>query len=123
MRDCGQNKRHGGAIKIFRITSYNVCYTKLLRVKATYDRIDTSTNYSAALVNASVDCTGNEEDCIDGDQFFWYKTVYPEDQADASVSNYSAYIEDKMEISRLTLKPGLRISYSDYQKNTDYALV
>ncbi len=108
-------------VHVAGVEHFAMAGAEVKHVKATYDRIDTSTNYSAALVNASVDCTGNEEDCIDGDQFFWYKTVYPEDQADASVSNYSAYIEDKMEISRLTLKPGLRISYSDYQKNTDYA--
>jgi len=91
------------------------------RAVATLDRKVTTTFYAAATTDSNTDCNGSTEDCIDGEQFFWAKNVYPAYLARAEITNYHGYFEDKLEIARLTLRPGVRISYNDYQKNTDLA--
>jgi len=89
--------------------------------KATFDRLETTTRYIAAKTSTTVDCNGDNNDCIDGEQFFWYSNVYPEDSANAELNNYFAYLDDSLTISRLKVRPGVRISYDDYQQNLNYA--
>ena len=91
------------------------------RAETTYDRLGTTTRYSFARLNDNVDCDGNSVDCIDGEQFFVFKNIFPKDSAQAEISNYDLYFDDNLTISRFSIRPGLRISYNDYQKNTDYA--
>lgn len=89
--------------------------------KATFDRLETTTRYSYASRNEAVDCNGDTTDCSDGDQFFFYSTVYPADSAKAELNNYHAYLDDTMNFSLLTVRPGIRVSYDDYQKNMNFA--
>ncbi len=91
------------------------------RSEANFDRTEILTRYSGAKTDDLVVCNGNTIECVDNEQFFYFKNIYPTDSAHAEITNYHAYLENNMEISRLTLRPGLRISYNDYQNNTDFA--
>ncbi|OQY18046.1 MAG: hypothetical protein B6I36_07880 [Desulfobacteraceae bacterium 4572_35.1] len=91
------------------------------RIKGDEDRTETATNYSFWSENESVVCSDGSLDCIAGEQFAAYKTVYPEYSADAELTSCSAYLEDSLSWKRLTLRPGINLSYNDFNKNMDYA--
>jgi hypothetical protein len=86
-----------------------------------YDRTEEFTHYSIASKNANVLCNEKAIDCINYEQFMWYKTVYPEDKAAVRFRFYDAYIDDRIKIGQLTLRPGIRISKDDLQDNTNLA--
>lgn len=94
---------------------------EISKTQATFDRTESMTRYIASKVNVNVICIENSLDCINGEQFSYYKNYYPEDSAKADITNYSIYIDDTLEEKKLTLRPGLRATYNDYQKNTDLA--
>ena len=95
--------------------------TEAERVEAIYDRRTQTINYTVAQANSNVDCRGENGDCIDGEQFFWYKSIYPRDHASARMLQLDAYLEDRVTYKRLTLRPGVRFSWNDYQENLDGA--
>ncbi len=66
-------------------------------------------------------CSPNDAACIDGEQFIYYRYVRPTYSADADIFDIQAYLEDQISIDRLTLRPGVRVSYDDYQDNLNIA--
>ncbi len=91
------------------------------RIKGTFDRTEEFTNYTLARINDDVICEAGAVDCINNEQFMWVKTVYPEDNAEITIKFYDTYLEDRIEIGQLTLRPGLRISSENFQDNTNLA--
>lgn len=89
--------------------------------EANFDRLSQTTQYAVASANPGVDCNGDNSDCIDGEQFMWYKNVYSEDSADTHLAQLSVYLEDNVIIKRLTLRPGLRSNWDDYLENLNLA--
>lgn len=87
---------------------------------ASFERLEESTYYAVSKTE-NIDCNDNTIDCIDGDQYFWYKYSYPKYEATADVTNFSTYAEDTVRYKRAVLKPGARVSYSNFQKNLDIA--
>ncbi len=111
------------------ITHYINTGLELSYAEATFDRTETSVEYLAwladgspsSLFNQLVSCPVDDPECIDGEQFIYQKNVRPADNAEAQIFNFDAYIEDKIEKGRLTLRPGVRVSYNNFQENTDIA--
>jgi len=91
------------------------------RVKGSEERTDTSSAFSNWSVNDEVTCANGSIDCLAGEQFAIYKTIYPEYAADAELTSLSAYLEDSVSWKRVTLRPGVNLSYNDMTKNMDYA--
>ena len=109
---------------------------ELSYTKATFDRTETSVGNIATLADGSikkikangsiiyypiVSCSVNDLECIEGEQYIFYRNVSPTDNATAQILNLSSYIEDTIQKELLTLRPGIRISYNNYQENTDLA--
>jgi len=88
--------------------------------QATFDRTETFVKYIAKLDNEVVCQTGDLE-CIDGEQFLFYKQVYPEDNASAQILKFDIYMGDTIKKERLMLQPGVRFSYDNFQKNKNLA--
>lgn len=93
---------------------------ELSYAQATFDRTETSTNYIAALAEG-VSCPSGDLECIDGEQFAYFKTIQPVDNATADIFNLDVYVENIIESRRITLRPGIRASYNNFQGNTDLA--
>jgi hypothetical protein len=100
---------------------------ELSHTQATFDRTETSVEYLAWLADGSsfanqlISCSPNDPECIDGEQFIYQRNVRPEDSAKAQILNLNAYIENVIKKERLTLRPGVRASYNNFQENTDLA--
>ncbi|MCD6526874.1 MAG: TonB-dependent receptor plug domain-containing protein, partial [Desulfuromonas sp.] len=91
------------------------------RVKGAEERTERTTNYNAWVADEDVVCSDGTLDCIAGEQFAWYKTIYPEYDSDAELTTVIAYLEDSIGWQRLTWRPGVNLSYNDLNKNMDYA--
>ena len=89
-------------------------------IQTTFDRTETS-DYGIATLTENVSCQPGDPECINGEQFIYYKIVRPEDDAAAHIFNLDLYMEDTIKKNKLTLQPGIRISYNDFQRNADVA--
>jgi len=93
----------------------------LERTEGHEERTESSTQYSVWSVNEDVACSSDSVDCIDGEQFNYFQTFYPEYQSDAEISSVDLYLEDSLSWDRLTWRTGLNLMYDDLMKNMDYA--
>lgn len=85
-----------------------------------YNRKRDMTIFSSKL-DTSVDCAGDNSECVDNEQYFSRKTIYPQDDAEADVLQLATYLEDSIVIKQLTIRPGMRASWDDYLNNTNFA--
>lgn len=90
-------------------------------IEGRFDRNNEMHSYILASKNSSVVCIDGATDCISGEQFMWYKQIYPADAIKTRIRFYDAYIEEQISFGRLSFRPGLRISYDDLQGNTNWA--
>ncbi|MCK4537008.1 MAG: TonB-dependent receptor plug domain-containing protein, partial [Desulfuromonadales bacterium] len=88
---------------------------------ARFVRKQEMTNFTYSWLNDNVVCDDGAVDCIAGEQFMIYKTVYPADDTDARIRFYDAYVEDLLTFGKISFRPGIRVSYDDLQKNTNWA--
>jgi hypothetical protein len=87
---------------------------------ASFDRNQELFRYTGSTANNTVTCAPGAIDCVDYEQFFFARNVYPEDHAEAVIRFYDAYVEDTLTWGRLTVRPGMRFSYDDLQKNQNW---
>lgn len=71
--------------------------------------------------DSSTTCQSGDVLCIDGEQYFKNRTVYPARSVEGNYTNYAAYFQDSMTIGRLEVTPGFRVSYDDYLENINIA--
>lgn len=101
--------------------------SELSYLQGTYDRTEEFTQYIAYLADGSASkypilaCSIGDPLCIEGEQFIYYKNVRPINKAKADIFNIHTYIEDQIEINKLSIRPGIRVSYENYQKNLNFA--
>ncbi|MCK4620855.1 MAG: TonB-dependent receptor plug domain-containing protein [Desulfuromonadales bacterium] len=101
--------------------------TELSYTQATFDRTEEYTQYVARLADGSrsyypvLPCPPGDTLCIEGEQFMYYKNTRPVNEAHAGIFNFQTYVEDQLSINQLSLRPGLRVSYENYQKNLNFA--
>lgn len=90
-------------------------------IKGAFDRKETSYYYYSSKLDPSVSCEGNAIDCVEGEQYFYNRYVYPKNSSRASVNQVSYYLEDILTFKRLELRPGARVSYNDFMDNVNIA--
>lgn len=90
-------------------------------VDGQYTRSEDSTKYILAKASEDVICPAGSIDCISGDQYMWFKNVFPAENSIAGINFLDAYIEDEVTVDRLTIRPGVRVSRDDLQDNTNWA--
>ncbi len=88
--------------------------------EAHYSRLQDMAIYTAKL-DSTVVCDGNDNDCIENEQYFYKKAIYPRDDAVADIVQISTYLEDRIAIKRLSVRPGIRASWDDYLDNINFA--
>ncbi|SHJ92436.1 Outer membrane receptor proteins, mostly Fe transport [Desulfatibacillum alkenivorans DSM 16219] len=87
----------------------------------TFTREDTTYVYKDARISPDIIC---DDDCFDAvayEQFFTTRNVYPEDDAEANINLYAWYLSDKLDIWRISMTPGLRVTVDDYMDNVNLA--
>jgi len=91
------------------------------RDDATLDRKQTT--YEHALNRAeednTVSCETGDPSCIDNEVYFRERRAYSPEDEDATINSYAAYMDDLIKTGPLSFRPGARLTYDDYMKNTD----
>lgn len=82
---------------------------------------DSATSTGVATIDSTVSCQSGDDFCIDGEQYFKRRTLYPARTVEGSYVNYAAYMQDSLTVDRLELTPGVRMQYDDYLKNLTLA--
>jgi hypothetical protein len=86
-----------------------------------YNRTETTYTHSSATLSSDVICAPGDPACADGEQYFGNRNVYASQKQDASLNYFAGYLEDLISIGPVELRPGVRISYDDFMKNTNTA--
>ncbi|MCL2896316.1 TonB-dependent receptor plug domain-containing protein [Brenneria tiliae] len=71
--------------------------------------------------DTSVVCQSGDDYCIDGEQYYKNRTVYPARTVEGDYTNYAVYLQDSITFDRLEVTPGVRLSYDDYLGNLNIA--
>lgn len=71
--------------------------------------------------DSSTVCQAGDSLCIDGEQYYKSRTLYPARSVKGNYTNYAAYLQDSMTWGRLEVTPGLRVSYDNYLENVNIA--
>ncbi|HHQ5723341.1 TPA: TonB-dependent receptor plug domain-containing protein [Klebsiella variicola subsp. variicola] len=82
---------------------------------------DVALSAGVSTVDTSVSCQSGDDFCIDGEQYFKRRTLYPARTIEGNYINYAAYLQDSMIYKRLELTPGVRMQYDDFLKNLTLA--
>lgn len=105
-------------------------------IRGTYDRPETSWQFYRfsrdyydptdptpvdLIPESSVVCDPGDIACIDGEQYFNRRFVYAATYGSAEMNSVGLYIQDTMQLNRLQLRPGLRVSYDDLMDNLNVA--
>lgn len=91
------------------------------RVRGTLERPEENHIYFGPKYAPTVTCEEGAIDCIAGEQYFTKRFVYEPDEVVATIDQYHLYLEDRMRLGRLELRPGVRFSYDDFMKNRNTA--
>ncbi|SDC16992.1 TonB-dependent receptor plug domain-containing protein [Acinetobacter boissieri] len=62
-------------------------------------------------------CQSGDVLCIDGEQYFKSRTLYPARVVKGNYTNYAGYLQDSMLWKNLEVTAGVRLSYDDYLSN------
>lgn len=91
--------------------------------QASYRRYTDVYNYLQAGATAigTASCLNGDDTCLEGDQYFSRRSVYPARSLKVGNNHYAAYFEDIIDWGKWQITPGLRIDHDRFLKNTDFA--
>ncbi len=76
-------------------------------------------HWSSKNANPDVVCNASDPACINGEQFFLSRTLWPAELTSARINLFDFFIEDTINWQKLEVRPGIRVSYDDFMKNTN----
>lgn len=91
------------------------------RVRGTYHRPETSYAFKTAKVDPAVICQAGDVACIEGEQWLSARSVYRATKATVDLTQAHLYLDDRQQLGRLELRPGVRLSWDDFTENTNLA--
>ncbi|MDT8441014.1 MAG: hypothetical protein RQ723_05100 [Desulfuromonadales bacterium] len=74
-----------------------------------------------AVKDADIACAPDDPACLDGLVYFRERRLYESQDAEATINRYAAYLEDRIDIGRISLRPGARLSHDNFMDNTNLA--
>lgn len=77
--------------------------------------------FQDAVVNSEVQCRGQDYDCVQGEQYFATRNVYPADDVEVALNEAGVFAESTLRYRRFTGTLGLRYDYDDFLRNHDIA--
>ncbi|MGK2904890.1 MAG: TonB-dependent receptor plug domain-containing protein [Desulfuromonadales bacterium] len=89
--------------------------------RGTYDRKQTTYEHALnrAVTDDTVRCEAGDPSCIDNKVYFRERRVYHAEDESATINSYAAYLDDLIETGPFSFRPGVRLAYDDYMKNSD----
>ena len=79
-------------------------------------------SYQDPVVNGAVECLGQSEDCVEGEQYFSRRQVYPADEVEVALNRGALFGETTLgRGGGIRATVGLRYSYDDFLGNHDVA--
>jgi len=101
------------------------------RVEGEYDRAQDTYSFNtsvpprldppALVSDPTITCLPGDPACIPGEQFLTRRIVFPAGYAKVNVGSLAGYAEDIWLTGRVEVRPGVRVSYDDFLKNTNIA--
>lgn len=86
-----------------------------------YNRSETAYVHNSSTLYNAVICAVDDPACANGEQYFGNRNIYPSQKQDADLEYFAGYIEDRMSVGPIEFRPGVRISYDNYMKNSNTA--
>ncbi|MBA5235756.1 TonB-dependent receptor [Pectobacterium aroidearum] len=96
----------------WQVDSYNTRYRRFS---------DVSSSRATPTIDKNVVCQSGDDYCVDGEQYFKSRTLYPERTVEGSYTNYALYLQDSISLGRVEVTPGVRASYDDFLGNLNFA--
>ncbi len=91
-------------------------------IQAKHNRPNTVYSYGTSKVlGAGEYCDQDDQACVSEEQYLSRRLSYPAGSASKRVNVISAYLELQEKLSRLTIRPGLRVDYDDLMRNFNTA--
>ncbi len=90
-------------------------------IRGRYERTETAYIYREPFFSDTVICGDDLIGCVEGEQFFSRRNIYPETSARASMTRLAAHAENQIRVGNFGLRPGLRLSYDDFMENFNVA--
>lgn len=87
--------------------------------EAGFKRKESTSIYSDPITNSGVQCLGQTSNCVQNEQYFSQRKVYPEDDVSVSLLESSAFAEATVKKGRLKTTVGARLDHDDFLKNTN----
>lgn len=94
---------------------------ELNRTSASFERHQTSYAYQGARLSPDILCGDNSFDCLENEQFFTERLVYPAAKSRVLLNRGALFLEDVVRWGRLELHPGLRLDYNDLMQDANLA--
>ena len=89
--------------------------------QGSYDRQENAYVHNQTVLSSEVVCAEGDSACVSGEQYFNKRNVYPAEEQEADINSLAVYLEDRIDLGPLALRPGLRLSHDDFLDNTDLA--
>ncbi len=90
-------------------------------VRGTFDRPETTFVFKGARLSPDIVCGDDTFACEEEEQFFTLRQVYDPSSVEATINSYHLFAEDLLRYRRLSLRPGVRLSYDDFLENLNLA--
>lgn len=103
---------------LFNRISYGVNFSHGL---AGFDRPEDAHIYRTAIINTAVQCVNAYNDCVQNEQYFRERQIYPADKVDVNLTEIAGFTELDWQWQRLNAVFGLRLDYDDFLRNTNLA--
>lgn len=91
------------------------------RTTASFERLQTSYAYQGARLTPDILCGDNSFDCVENEQFFTERLVFPAGKSRAEINQGALFVEDLARLGRWELRPGLRLEHNDLMTQTNLA--
>lgn len=86
-----------------------------------YHRPKTNYYYNGPRISPTTVCSANDPACIENEQYLYKRTMYSQADTEVEMTDIAAFIQDSMIWKRLEIVPGIRLSYDDFNSNTNIA--
>lgn len=89
---------------------------------ASYERFgDVYLSRGTSTWDTSTTCKTGDVLCVDGEQYFKSRTLYPTRSIEGNYTNYASYFQDSLSFGRFEVTPGFRVSYDNYLENLNFS--
>ena len=95
--------------------------TSLSQSYAGFERPEDTYIYKSPVSNTAVQCVNQTDDCVQNEQYFRERQIYPEDSVGVDLTQAALFSELSLEWQKLKATAGLRLDYDNFLQNINLA--